>query len=53
MVAVARKTLGITQCELALIISSAESFTVDVEAGKPTAQLGKALAAARAVGIRP
>ena len=50
-VASARKRLGITQRELALAISAGERFIVDLEAGKPTAQLGKALAAARGVGI--
>ena len=48
----ARKALGITQRELALAINSGERFIVDLEAGKPTAQLGKALAAARAAGVR-
>jgi ribosome-binding protein aMBF1 (putative translation factor) len=52
MVVGARKTLGITQRELALAINSGERFIVDLEAGKLTAQLGKALAAARAVGVR-
>ena len=28
------------------------AFIVDLEGGKPTAQLGKALSAARAVGIK-
>ena len=51
-VASARKALGLTQCELALAINSGERFIVDLEAGKPTAQLGKALAAAKAVGLR-
>ncbi len=51
MVADARKALGITQRELALAINTGERFIVDLEAGKPTAQLGKALAAAKAVGI--
>ncbi len=51
-VAQARKTLGLTQRELALAINSGERFIVDLEAGKPTAQLGKALAAAHAVGLR-
>jgi y4mF family transcriptional regulator len=51
-VAAARKQLGITQRDLALAINSGERFIVDLEAGKPTAQLGKALAAARAVGLR-
>ncbi|ABI75646.1 DNA-binding protein [Hyphomonas neptunium ATCC 15444] len=52
MVARARKALGITQRELALAINAGERFIVDLEAGKPTAQLGKALAAARAAGVR-
>lgn len=51
-VASARKALGLTQRELALTINSGERFIVDLEAGKPTAQLGKALAAAQAVGLR-
>ena len=51
-VAKARKALGLTQRELALAINSGERFVVDLEAGKPTAQLGKALAAATAVGLR-
>jgi ribosome-binding protein aMBF1 (putative translation factor) len=51
-VAEARRALGLTQRELALAINSGERFIVDLEAGKPTAQLGKALAAARAVGLR-
>jgi HTH-type transcriptional regulator/antitoxin HipB len=52
MVAQARKALGITQRDLALAINTGERFIVDLEAGKPTAQLGKALAAAKAAGIR-
>lgn len=51
-VARARRALGLTQRELALAINSGERFIIDLEAGKPTAQLGKALAAARAVGLR-
>ena len=51
-VSTARKALGLTQRELALAINSGERFIVDLEAGKPTAQLGKALAAAKAVGLR-
>jgi y4mF family transcriptional regulator len=48
----ARKALGITQRELALAIGVGERFIVELEAGKPTAQLGKALAAAKAAGMR-
>ena len=51
MIARARKALGLTQRDLALAINTGERFIVDLEAGKPTAQLGKALAAAKAVGI--
>ena len=51
-VAKARKSLGITQRELALAINVGERFIVELEAGKPTAQLGKALAAAQAAGLR-
>jgi len=50
-IAAARKALGLTQRELALAINSGERFIVDLEAGKPTAQLGKALAAAKSVGL--
>lgn len=52
MVARARKALGITQRELALAINAGERFIVDLEAGKPTALLGKALAATRAASVR-
>jgi y4mF family transcriptional regulator len=51
-VAAARRALGLTQRELALSINCGERFIVELEAGKPTAQLGKALAAAQAVGLR-
>lgn len=47
----ARKGLGLTQRELALAIGVGERFIVELEAGKPTAQIGKALAAARAAGM--
>jgi y4mF family transcriptional regulator len=50
--ATARKALGLTQRELALAVGVGERFIVELEAGKPTAQLGKALAAAKAVGMR-
>lgn len=51
-VAEARRSLGLTQRDLALAIGTGERFIVNLEAGKATAQLGKALAAARAVGLR-
>ena len=46
-----RKALGLTQERLAMIIGTAERFIGDLEAGKETAQLGKALLAAKAVGL--
>lgn len=45
-------TSGLTQRDLALAISVGERFIVELEGGKSTAQLGKALAAAKAVGLR-
>lgn len=51
-IAEARKALGLTQRDLALAIGTGERFIVDLEGGKSTAQLGKALAAAKAVGLR-
>lgn len=50
-VATARKALGLTQRDLALAINSGERFIVELEKGKQTAQLGKALAAGAAVGL--
>jgi y4mF family transcriptional regulator len=47
----ARKALGLTQRQLAMSIGVGERFIVDLEAGKATAQLGKALAAAKAAGM--
>ena len=47
-----RKALGLRQKELALAVGVGERMVVDLEAGKETCQLGKALAIARAVGIR-
>jgi HTH-type transcriptional regulator/antitoxin HipB len=48
----ARRALGLTQRDLALAIGVGERFIVDLEGGKTTAQLGKALAAAKAAGMR-
>lgn len=45
-----RRRQGITQRDLALVINSGERFIVELEGGKATCQLGKALAAAQAVG---
>ena len=47
-----RQATGMTQRALALAINTGERFVVELEAGKGTSQLGKALAAARAVGVQ-
>lgn len=47
-----RQALGLTQRDLATAINTGERFIVDLEAGKPTCQLGKALTAASAVGVQ-
>ncbi len=46
-----RLALGLSQRDLALAVGTGERFIVELEAGKPTVQLGKALAAARGVGM--
>lgn len=48
----ARKALDLTQRDLALAAGVGERFIVDLEAGKSTAQLGKALRVAQAAGMR-
>ncbi|MFT4184631.1 MAG: helix-turn-helix domain-containing protein [Rhizobium sp.] len=45
-----RKELGWTQAELAIRSGTGERFIVELEAGKPSCQLEKALIVARAVG---
>jgi y4mF family transcriptional regulator len=52
LVAQNRKALGLTQRDLAGANGVGERFIVELEAGKPTAQLGKALAVAKSVGVR-
>lgn len=47
-----RKALKMTQRELALAIGVGERFVVELEQGKETCQLDKALRAAKAVGLR-
>ena len=46
-----RRALGMTQLDLALTIDAGERFIVELERGKPSCQLGKALKAAAAVGV--
>lgn len=48
----ARKLQGLRQDQLAGATGVGTRFIIDLEAGKPTAQLGKALAVASALGLR-
>ena len=48
----ARKRQGLRQDELAGAANVGVRFIVDLEAGKSTAQLGKALSVFRALGLR-
>lgn len=47
-----RKDLGATQRQLALAAGTGLRFIVDLEKGKPTCELGKALAVLNALGLR-
>ena len=46
-----RKAQGLTQQELALTANTAPRFISNLENGKPTCQIGKALHVARCLGI--
>lgn len=48
----ARRTLGLRQDQLAGAAGVGTRFIVELEAGKPTTQLGKALAVLDALGCR-
>jgi y4mF family transcriptional regulator len=52
MVKKERKTLGLTQAELALTSGTGMRFISDLENGKPTCQIGKTLNVIRTLGIR-
>lgn len=47
-----RRALAMSQEELALATGVGRRFIIELEAGKPTLQLGRALAVAEAVGLR-
>jgi y4mF family transcriptional regulator len=47
-----RQAMGLRQDDLALATGVGRRFIIDLEAGKPTCQLGKALVVAAAVGVR-
>src|ERR1700726_935058 len=48
-----RKVLKMRQDQLALATGVGRRFLIDLEAGKPTCQLGRSLLVAEALGLRP
>ena len=48
-----RKELKILQAQLALATGVGRRFLIDLEAGKPSCQLGRSLLVAEALGLRP
>jgi y4mF family transcriptional regulator len=51
LVKAARKSLGVTQKDLAMTSGTGLRFIIDLEKGKPTCQLGKALTVLNTLGI--
>jgi y4mF family transcriptional regulator len=51
LVKMARKTLGATQKDLALTSGTGLRFIIELEHGKPTCQIGKALTVLHTLGI--
>lgn len=50
-VRIARRSLGVTQRQLALAAGTGLRFVIDLEKGKPTCQLGKTLAILNTLGV--
>jgi len=48
----ARKAMGVTQKDLALTSGTGLRFIIELEKGKPTCQLEKALAVLKTLGIK-
>ena len=46
-----RRELGVTQRDLAMTCGTGARFIVDLEKGKPTCEMGKALQVIQALGI--
>jgi HTH-type transcriptional regulator / antitoxin HipB len=46
-----RKSMGVTQKDLALTSGTGLRFIIDLEKGKPTCQIGKVLAVLQTLGI--
>ncbi len=53
MVRERRDEMNLTQDDLALATGVGRRFIVELEGGKPSCQIGKALVVAAAVGLRP
>jgi y4mF family transcriptional regulator len=47
-----RKVLGVTQRDVAMTSGTGLRFIIDLEKGKPTCHLGKALTVLRTLGIK-
>jgi HTH-type transcriptional regulator / antitoxin HipB len=47
-----RKKMGVTQRDLALTSGTGIRFVIDLEKGKPTCEIGKALVVLNTLGIR-
>jgi HTH-type transcriptional regulator/antitoxin HipB len=47
-----RKRLGVTQKDLALTSGTGLRFVIELEKGKPTCEIGKALTVIQTLGIR-
>lgn len=47
-----RKTMGLTQADLALASGTGMRFISDLENGKPTCQIGKTLTVLKTLGLR-
>jgi HTH-type transcriptional regulator / antitoxin HipB len=52
MIRQARKALGVTQKELALTSGTGLRFVIELEKGKETCEIGKALTVIQTLGIR-
>ena len=46
-----RRSLGVTQRQLAMAAGTGLRFVIDLEKGKPTCQLGKTLAVLSTLGV--
>jgi y4mF family transcriptional regulator len=51
LIRIRRKALGMRQDQLALATGVGRRFVIDLEAGKPSCQLGRSLLVAKALGL--